>query len=121
MMAAISSISGEMISITKDKYFKQDDMIEFLQFLKRRNCGKNIAIFMDNCSVPKTKKVKQFAIDNHIEIIFNIAYCPWYNGIEKVWAVMKQRFRKLLTESKIRNKEFNLLELILKVESDLKK
>jgi transposase len=64
-------------------------MLEFLKILKRQNCGKQIAIFLDNCSVHKTNKVKQFAIDNKIEMVFNIAYCPWFNGIEKVWAVMK--------------------------------
>lgn len=30
MKASISIINGKMISHIKDKYFKQDDMIEFL-------------------------------------------------------------------------------------------
>ena len=54
-------------------------------------------------------------------MVFNIAYCPWFNGIEKVWAVMKQKFRKLLTNLKIKKSTYNLLELIQNVESELEK
>jgi hypothetical protein len=40
--------------------------------------------------------------------------------IKKVWAVLTQRFQKFLAELNIK-KEFNLLEIILKEEFDLKK
>ncbi len=57
--------------------------------IKRDNCGKKIAILLDNCSVHKAKRVREFAIGKKIELVYNIPYSPQYNGIEKLWALMK--------------------------------
>ena len=70
--------------------------------IKRDNCGKKIAILLDNCSVHKAKRVREFAIGKKIELVYYKPYSPQYNGIDKLWALMKQMFRKQLTYMKIR-------------------
>ena len=44
---------------------------------------------MDNCRVHHSKKVTKFLLKNGIETIFNNAYAPEYNPIERVWAQLK--------------------------------
>ena len=39
-------------------------------------------------------------------------YMPEFNGIEKLWALMKFKFRKKLTEMKIRKKKFKVLDVV---------
>ena len=41
-----------------------------------------------------SKKTTQFLLENGIEVIFNVAYAPEYNPIERVWAQLKALFKK---------------------------
>ena len=41
-----------------------------------------------------SEKVTQFLLKNGIEVIFNVAYAPEYNPIERVWAQLKLQFKK---------------------------
>ena len=51
-------------------------MIEFLRFLKRYNCGKKIALFLDIYSAHKFKEVKDYCEKAKIPVTYNISYCP---------------------------------------------
>jgi len=55
----------------------------FLEFLKsvRQKCGdRQIKILLDNASIHKTNTVKEYCAENKIQIIWNVPYCPWFNG-----------------------------------------
>ena len=41
-----------------------------------------------------SKKVSQFLLDNRIDVIYNVIYCPQYNPIERIWAQIKLLFKK---------------------------
>ena len=51
-------------------------------------------LFLDNCRVHHSKKVTKFLLENEINVIFNVAYAPEYNPIERVWAQLKAQFKK---------------------------
>jgi len=37
--------------------------------------------------------VKEYCAENKIHIIWNVPYCPWFNGIEEYWAMAKKKFK----------------------------
>lgn len=78
-------------------------MIKFIRFLKRSNAGKKIALFLDNCSIHKAKKVKEYLEFKKIPYVYNLAYSPRFNGIERLWAQMKLKFRDKLAKLKLNN------------------
>ena len=41
-----------------------------------------------------SKKLRQFLLENRIDVIYNFAYAPQYNPIERVWAQIKYLFKK---------------------------
>jgi len=62
-------------------------MIEDLVAHKGR--GK-FALFADNCSIHKTQRVRDCCKLNKVPLILNIAYCPWFNGVELCFAHWKR-------------------------------
>jgi transposase len=49
--------------------------------------------------VHRSKVVKDFAAANRIKLIYNAAYSSEYNPIERLFAVCKRKFRKLLLQT----------------------
>lgn len=85
---------------------KSTNSVEFLSFLKevhsqlKRNVRRPY-LLLDNHVAHKTKDVKEFAKDK-----FNILYIPVasseFNSIERLWSVIKSRFRHLAATKSIR-------------------
>ncbi len=59
-------------------------MIEFLKFLRRSNCGRKIAVFLDNCSIHRCKEIYDFSKKIKLKFVYNIPYSPQLNGIEQI-------------------------------------
>jgi transposase len=100
VIAAISTKQNVIFSKYKKGYLNSEDTIKFIRYLKRSNAGKKIALFLDNCSIHTAKKVKEFLNFKKIPFIFNLPYAPRFNGIERLWAQMKKRFRDDLAKLK---------------------
>ena len=66
-----------------------DAFIQFVLTVLESNKPKDFVLFLDNCWLNHSKKVKKFHLENGIETIFNVAYAPEYNPIECVWAQLK--------------------------------
>lgn len=76
------------------KSINSQSFIRFVELLIEVNQGKKIALFLDNCSVHRSKLVKQFLADNDIMSVFNLPYCPQYNPIEHFWSVVKNLYKR---------------------------
>jgi transposase len=50
-----------------------------------------LAFIIDNATWHKTKKVKNFCIENNITLLFLPPYSPEYNPIERVWSFLKSK------------------------------
>ncbi len=53
-------------------------------------------MFLDNLSVLKTKDAKHLFEKLNITEIFNVPYCPQFNGIESYFSQLKATYKKLL-------------------------
>ena len=84
----------------------------FLKHIGRRFPGKKLAILLDNSGIHKGIEVKTLLEELDIVPIYMPPYCPEFNGVEKLWALMKFKFRKKLTEMKIRKKKFKVLDVV---------
>lgn len=52
-------------------------------------------LFMDNCRVHHSKKVKKHLSELGVTPIFNVPYSPQFNPIEKYWAMVKMYFKRM--------------------------
>ena len=59
-----------------------------------RNKPETFVLFLDNCRVHHSIKVKAFLLENRVDVIYNVAYAPQYNPIERVLAQIKLLFKK---------------------------
>ena len=67
------------------------DFIVFLKLLLRRYRGRHVFVFLDNCSIHTSKLVQRFWADHRAELtpIWNAAYTPELNLIERYWGHLK--------------------------------
>ena len=87
--------------------------------MKRQNAGRKMALFFDNCSTHTSKKVKEYLESQRIPFAYNLPYAPRMNGIERLWAQMKWRFRDKLAILKVKQTAFELEEVIEEVENSI--
>ena len=88
MISAISK-SGKPYTHTSDKYFKAEDIAQFIKGLKSMNRNKRIAIFWDNATIHTSAVVEEYMEKHDIASIMCPPYSPEYNGIEQFWAHVK--------------------------------
>jgi transposase len=62
--------------------------------------------------------VKTFLEKSGIMCLFNIPYCPQYNGIELLWSDLKRKFRRRLTELKIKEDEIDVEKILHEIQDD---
>jgi transposase len=60
--------------------------IQFVRQLSEKLGGGDFALFLDNLSVHKTKEAKRLFEELNITEIFNVPYCPQFNGIESYFS-----------------------------------
>ena len=100
-MATIGAISsgGRSFYHFRIGNVNSDAIAEFITELKAEMPGR-IALFWDNARTHASWFVADVAEDLGIPMVFNLAYKPENNGIEKLWAVTKHTYRKRITEMK---------------------
>jgi hypothetical protein len=102
-IAAIGPKKGLLYADYKYAAFNSEDMINFLLRIRALHTPDHkIAIFLDNCSVHKSKATRKRAknADINIELVYNIPYRPDLNGIEFFWGHAKRSYRKHLMQYK---------------------
>ncbi len=67
---------------------------------------------MDNLSVHKTKDAKHEFEKLNITEIFNVPYCPQFNGIESYFSQLKATYKKLLLKCVINDAPYDTIGLI---------
>jgi hypothetical protein len=74
--------------------------------------GGDFALFLDNLSVHKTKDAKLLFEELNITEIFNVPYCPQFNGIESYFSQVKATYKKLLLQHVIKEAHYDTMDLI---------
>lgn len=112
LVAAISEDAGLESYLITPRSITADSFIQFLKQLSDKQEKQPFALFMDNLSVHKTKKVMKVYEELNIFPIFNIPYSPDYNGIESYFALVKGKYKKLLLSRLIKEETINAVQLI---------
>ena len=63
-----------------------ETLVAFVRQLAGKLGGGDFALFLDNLSVHKTKEAKLLFERLNVTEIFNVPYCPQFNGIESYFA-----------------------------------
>jgi transposase len=94
VIGGVSAEGGFEGYLIKPKSIRGDSFIAFVENLLLVHDPAKLALFMDNCSVHHSKIVTKFLRDLSITAIFNVPYSPEYNPIERVWAIVKNQYKR---------------------------
>jgi transposase len=98
LIAAISEDGGLIDFAIHPRAINTDVFVAFVRQLSEKLGGGDFALFLDNLSVHKTKDAKLLFEALNITEIFNVPYCPQFNGIESYFSQIKATYKKLFLE-----------------------
>jgi transposase len=98
LIAAISEDGGLIDFAIHPRAINTDVFVAFVRQLSEKLGGGDFALFLDNLSVHKTKDAKLLIEALNITEIFNVPYCPQFNGIESYFSQIKATYKKLFLE-----------------------
>jgi transposase len=96
VIAEISDEHGLIDYIVHPKAINSEVFIAFISQIAEKLGGGDFSLFPDNLSVHKTKDAKHLFEKLNITEIFNVPYCPQFNGIESYFSQLKATYKKLL-------------------------
>jgi DDE superfamily endonuclease len=67
---------------------------------------------LDNLTVHKAKESKELFERLNITEIYNVPYCPQFNGIESYFSLVKAQYKKLLLHAVIKGSEIDTVSMI---------
>lgn len=74
---------------------KQSDFLKFLYKIRHKIKKKRLILIIDNASIHKTKKVREYCKNHNIKLVYLPPYSPEYNKIEFLWKRLKNMFRRV--------------------------
>ena len=86
LIAAISEDGGLIIFAIHTKAINTEVFVSFVKQMSEKVGGEDFALFLDNLSMHKTKDAKLLFESLNITEIFNVPYCPQFNGIESYFS-----------------------------------
>lgn len=111
-IAAISEDGGLIDYAIHPKAINTEVFVAFIKQLSHKIGGGDFALFLDNLSVHKTKEAKLLFEELNITEIFNVPYCPQFNGIESYFSQVKATYKKLLLKHVISEEPYDTMGLI---------
>jgi hypothetical protein len=82
LIAAISEDSGLIDFAIHPRAINTEVFVAFVRQIAEKLAGEDFALFLDNLSVHKSRDAKLLFEELNITEIFNVPYCPQFNGIE---------------------------------------
>jgi hypothetical protein len=114
LIAAISEDGGLIDFAIHPRAINTEVFIAFIRQLSQKLGSNDFALFLDNLSVHKTKDAKLLFEKLNITEIFNVPYCPQFNGIESYFAQVKATYKKLLLQHVIISEVFLEIMVMIK-------
>jgi transposase len=112
LIAAISEDGGLIDFAIHPMAINTEVFIPFVRQLSKKLGGEDFALFLDNLSVHKTKEAKRLFEELNITEIFNVPYCPQFNGIESYFSQIKATYKKLLLQHMIKDVQVDTKDMI---------
>jgi transposase len=98
--------------IVHPKAINSEVFVAFINKIDEKFGRGDFALFLDNLSVHKTKDAKHLFKKLNITEIFNVPYCPQFNGIESYFSQLKATYKKLLMKCVINDAPYDTNGLI---------
>ena len=111
-ISAISEEHGLIDYIVHPKAINTEVFVTFINQIAEKLGGGDFELFLDNLSVHKTKDAKHLLEKLNITEIFNVPYCPQFNGIESYFSQIKATYKKLLLKCVINDAPYDKIGLI---------
>ena len=93
-LTLLSSISKDSLKYIIIKGSINSDI--YLKFIKdNKEYYKNRNLVQDNARIHHSKKVKNYCVENNINMVYNPPYTPEFNPIELIFNKLKTEFRKI--------------------------
>jgi transposase len=112
LIAAIAEDGGLIDFAIHPMAINTESFVAFVRQLAEKLGGGDFALFLDNLSVHKTRPAKLLFEELNITEIFNVPYCPQFNGIESYFAQVKATYKKLLLQHMIKDVHVDTKDLI---------
>ena len=96
-VAVIAAISWKRGMELHNLHRRSIDIPKFLIFLddlRRLHWADDIALFVDQLSVHRSKRVRERLEELSIPVIYNASYSPDNNPIENIFGMVKTKFRR---------------------------
>ncbi len=112
MISAISAERGLEGYYIHPRSIKTEHFVDFVKELAEKNKGAPFSLFLDNLTVHKAKESKALFEQLNITEIYNVPYCPQFNGIESYFSLVKAQYKKLLLHAVIKGSDIDTVGLI---------
>ncbi len=112
LIAAISEDGGFIDFTIHPRAINTKVFVPFVRQLSEKLGGEDFALFLDNLSVHKTRDAKLLFEELNITEIFNVPYCPQFNGIESYFSQIKATYKKLFLGQVIKEAQYDTMSLI---------
>jgi transposase len=112
VIAEISEEHGLIDYIVHPKAINSEVFVAFINQIAEKLGGGDFKLFLDNLSVQKTKDAKHLFEKLNITEIFNVPYCPQFNGIDSYFSQLKATYKKLLLKCAINDAPYDTISLI---------
>lgn len=89
LLGFLDPISLKTEQIMNDTYLNSDSVCEGLKLLRKKYPFSPIFIVLDNAAYQRCKKVKDFAAELSISLVFLPPYSPNLNLIERLWKFLR--------------------------------
>ena len=112
VVAAVSMRRGMICFHARPKSFTAATFQDFLQDLRDEMPSGRLSVLLDNCSIHKARVTLAKAAELQMDLHFNVPYAPQFNGIEYVWNIAKQKFRKLQLQRMLKLNDLGFMDCI---------
>ena len=112
VIAAISEDDGLIDYLVHPRAINTEVFLAFVKQVAQKVTDNDFALFLDNLNVHKTKEAKLLFESLNITEIFNVPYCPQFNGIESYFSQVKATYKKMLLQRMIKGAPYDTVSLI---------
>jgi transposase len=112
VIAAISEDGGLIDYLVHPRAINTEVFLAFVKQVAQKLDGGDFALFLDNLNVHKTKEAKLLFESLNITEVFNVPYCPQFNGIESYFSQVKATYKKMLLQRVIKGAPYDTVSLI---------
>ena len=113
VLGFISAESGKIyFHIRQQTSFKKEDVVRCIKRLGRRFQDEEIVLFGDNARIHRNESVTEAAADDNINMVFNIPYRPDLMGIEGVWRIAKDLYKREIARMHVNQLRIDNLQVV---------